>query len=64
MKSKAEKIKKSKKYLDLQERIHELYALSRPGKPDPLLDAEKDKVSRELAKMFDPDKILSKKSKY
>ena len=61
---KVEKIKKSKKYLDLQERIQELYSLSRPGKPDPLLDAEKEKVSRELAKMFDPDKILSKKSKY
>mgnify|MGYP001286768536 FL=1 len=60
MKSKAEKIKKSKKYLDLQERIQELYSLSRPGKPDPLLDAEKEKVSRELAKMFDPKNMRSK----
>ena len=64
MKSKVEKIKKSKKYLDLQKRIQELYALSRPGKPDPLLDAEKEKVSRELANMFNPDKILGRKSKY
>ncbi len=59
---KIEKIMKSKKFLDLQKRIHELYALSRPGKPDPLLDAEKVKIRRELANMFDPDKILSRKS--
>ena len=60
MKSKVEKIKKSKKYLDLQERIQELYALSRPGKPDPILDAEKEKVSRELANMFNPKNMRSK----
>ena len=59
---KIEKIMKSKKFLDLQKRIHELHALSRPGKPDPLLDAEKVKIRRELANMFDPDKILSRKS--
>ena len=60
---KVAKILKSKKNLDLQKRIQELYALARPGKPDPLLDAEKDKISRELAEMFSPQNVLSKKSK-
>ena len=60
---KVAKILKSKKYLELQKRVLDLHQLARPGKPDPLLDAERNKASKELAEMFNPQKILSKRNK-
>ena len=60
---KVAKILKSKKYLKLQKRVDELHQLARPGKPDPLLDAERSKLGKELAEMFNPQKILSKRNK-
>ena len=60
---KVAKILKSKKDLKLQKRVDELHQLARPGKPDPLLDAERNKASKELAEMFNPQKILTKRNK-